>query len=82
MAQTSCPQLPWLTGGVQSSPRFVPNRFRQNRTVACVMSIQRSWSRCSTVRSESGKRIYIITARRMTSGEVLKNLNGLRIGGG
>tara|TARA_R110002073_G_scaffold29837_3_gene93590 strand:- start:16626 stop:17105 length:480 start_codon:yes stop_codon:yes gene_type:complete len=39
-------------------------------------------SRSSTFRSESGKRMYIITARRMISGEVLKYLNRLRIRGG
>ncbi len=46
------------------------------------MSIPRSWSRSSTCRSDSGKRTYIITAKRMTSGEVLKYRNGFLIHGG
>src|SRR5271166_2323946 len=33
----------------------------------------------STLRSESGYRTYIITSRRITSGELLKNRNGLLI---
>jgi len=36
----------------------------------------------STCRSDSGKRIYIITTRRITSGELLKLRKGLRIAGG
>ena len=42
-----------------------------------VMSIPRSASRSSTLRSDSGYRTYIITTRRMTSGELLKYWNGL-----
>jgi hypothetical protein len=57
-------------------------RFHQNRTVSWVTSMPCSWSRSSTFRSDSGKRIYIITARRIISGDVLKYLNGLRICGG
>jgi len=40
------------------------------------MSMLRSCSRSSTLRSDSGKRIYIITARRMISGLVLKQRKG------
>ena len=41
----------------------------------------RSDSRSSTCRSDRGKRTYIITARRITSGEVLKYRNGFFIQG-
>ena len=48
------------------------NLFHQARTVSWQISIPRSLSRSSTCRNDRGKRIYIITARRITSGEVLK----------
>ena len=51
-----------------------PNRFHQNRTVPWLMSIPRSASKSSTLRSDSGYLTYIITTRRMTSGELLKYL--------
>ena len=54
-----------------------PNRFHQNRTVSWLMSIPRSVKRSSTLRSDSGYRTYIITTRRMTSGELLKYWNRL-----
>ena len=54
-----------------------PNRFHQNRTVSWLMSIPRSANRSSTLRNDSGYRTYIITTRRMTSGELLKYRNGL-----
>jgi len=41
-------------------------------------STPRSCKRSSTLRSESGKRTYSITAKRMISGLVLKDLNGER----
>jgi hypothetical protein len=41
------------------------------------MSIPRSASRSSTLRNDSGYLSYIITTRRITSGELLKYLNGL-----
>jgi hypothetical protein len=41
------------------------------------MSIPRSARRSSTLRSESGYLTYIITTRRITSGELLKYRNGL-----
>jgi hypothetical protein len=43
------------------------------------MSIPRSAKRSSTFRSDSGYRTYIITTRRITSGELLKYRNGLRM---
>ena len=39
----------------------------------------RSCRRSSTWRNDSGHRMYIITVRRITSGELLKFRNGLRI---
>ena len=56
-----------------------PNRFHQNRTVSWLMSIPRSAKKSSTFRSDSGYRTYIITTRRITSGELLKYRNGLRM---
>ena len=47
------------TGSSHGSPR---SRARRRQ----------AWRRSSTLRSDSGKRTYIITARRMISGEVLK----------
>jgi hypothetical protein len=41
------------------------------------MSIPRSANRSSTLRGDSGYLTYIITTRRMTSGELLKYRNGL-----
>lgn len=55
-----------------------PNRCHQNRIVSWQMSMPRSWSRSSTVRSDRRNRMYIITARRMISGLVLMYLNGER----
>jgi hypothetical protein len=52
-------------------------RFHQNRIVSGLMSIPRSASRSSTLRSDRGYRTYIITTRRITSGELLKYRNGL-----
>jgi hypothetical protein len=51
---------------------MVPNRFHQNRTISWVMSMPRSCSRFSMFRNDDGWRTYIITARRMISGDVLK----------
>ena len=42
-----------------------------------LMSIPRSARRSSTLRRDSGYLTYIITTRRMTSGELLKYRNGL-----
>src|SRR5271169_4321580 len=60
-----------------SAANLGPNRFHQNRTVSWLMSIPRSASRSSTLRSDSGYLTYIITTRRITSGELLKYRNGL-----
>jgi hypothetical protein len=49
-----------------------PNRFHHIRTVSWQMSMPRSNSRSSTFRKLSGKRTYISTTRRITSGELLK----------
>ena len=63
-----------------SAPNIGPNRFHQNRTVSWLMSIPRSASKSSTLCSDSGYRTYIITTRRMASGELLKYRNGLFTG--
>jgi hypothetical protein len=60
-----------------SAANIGPNRFHQNRTVSWLMSTPRSANRSSTLRSYNGYRTYIITTRRMTSGELLKYRNGL-----
>ena len=62
-----------------SSANIGPNRFYQNRTVSWLMSIPRSARRSSTLRNDSGYLTYIITIKRMTSGELLKYRNGLLI---
>ena len=49
-----------------------PNRFHQCRTVSWHRSIPRSNSRSSTFLSDKGNRTYIITTRRITSGDELK----------
>jgi hypothetical protein len=43
-----------------------------DRTVSWQMSMPRSCRRSSKLQSDSGNRMYIITARRMISGLVLK----------
>jgi hypothetical protein len=58
-----------------------PNLFHQNRTVSWLMSIPRSDKRSSTLRSDSGYFTYIITARRIISGELLKYRKGLLMTG-
>src|SRR5258708_39934206 len=60
-----------------SAANIGPNRFHQNRTVSWLMSMPRSAKRSSTFRSDSGYLTYIITTRRITSGELLKYRNGL-----
>jgi hypothetical protein len=62
-----------------SAANIGPNRFHHNRTVSWLMSIPRSAKRSSAFRSDSGYRTYIITTRRITSGELLKYRNGLRM---
>ena len=54
-----------------SAANIGPNRFHQNRTVSWLMSIPRSANKSSTLRSDSGYFTYIITTRRMISGELL-----------
>ena len=58
-----------LSSGLRSKHRTKPVP-----TVSWLTSMPRSCSRSSTFRSESGKRMYNITARRMISGLVLKYL--------
>jgi len=55
-----------------SAAKIGPNRWHQNRIVSWLISIPHSRSKSSIFRSESGNRIYIVTARRMISGNVLK----------
>jgi hypothetical protein len=50
--------------------------FHHIRTVSWQMSMPRSNSKSSTFRSDSGKRTYIMTTSRITSGEELKHRNG------
>ena len=52
--------------------RIGPNLFHHSLTVSWQMSIPRSNSRSSTFRSDSGKRTYISTTSRITSGDELK----------
>jgi len=72
-------QRHWRQHRIRSTRRFLtsaaslgPNRLHQNLTVSWLISMPCSCSRSSTLRSDSGKRMYIITARRMISGLVLK----------
>ena len=64
-----------------SAAKMGPNLLHQNRTVSWLMSIPRSHSRSSTLRSDSGCFTYIITARRIISGELLKYRKGLLMTG-
>src|SRR5580700_10218353 len=65
--------LPLSDLGGEYRPKPVP----PNRMVSWLMSIPRSAKRSSTLRSDSGYLTYIITTRRITSGELLKYRNGL-----
>jgi hypothetical protein len=65
-----------------SAVNIGPNRFQQNRTVLWQISMPRSNSKSSICRSDSEYRMYIITVRRMTSGELLKYRKGLCIAEG
>jgi hypothetical protein len=53
------------------------NLFHQKRTVSWQRSMPRSNSGSSPLRDDSGKRTYICTTRRITSGDELKHRNGL-----
>jgi hypothetical protein len=53
-----------------------PNRVHHSRTVSWQMSMPRSNSRSSTLRSDSGYRTYIMTTSRITSGEESNQRNG------
>jgi hypothetical protein len=52
-------------------------RLPENRTVSWQRSTPRSARRSSTLRSDSGYFTHVITARRITSGELLEQQNGL-----
>ena len=54
-----------------------PNRFHHIRTVSWRRSIPRSNSKSSTFLRLSGYFTYINTTKRITSGEELKQRNGL-----
>ncbi len=55
-----------------------PNLLHQNGTASWLISMPRSCSRSSMLRRHNGKRMYIITARRLISSEVLNYRNGER----
>lgn len=55
-----------------NDPDIGPNRFHHSRTVSWQMSIPRSNSMSSTLRSDSGKRTHISTTNRITSEDELK----------
>jgi hypothetical protein len=46
-----------------SAANIGPNLCHQNRTVSWQTSMPRSCSKSSTLRSESGKRMYVLTAQ-------------------
>ena len=60
-----------------SAANIGPKRFHRNRTVSWQMSIPRSASRSSTFLSDTGYLTYTITTSRITSGDELKQRNGL-----
>ena len=60
-----------------SDANIGPNRFHQSRTVSWQISMPRPNSRSSRLRSANGNRIYIITTKRITSGDKLKYRNRL-----
>ena len=60
-----------------SAANIGPKRFHQKRTVSWQMSIPRAASRSATFRSDRGYLTYLITTRRITSGDKLKQRNGL-----
>jgi hypothetical protein len=66
-------------GGFEPAPQTIDMASTEELVEAIyrLMSIPRSANRSSTLRNDSGYRTYIITTRRMTSGELLKYRNGL-----
>ncbi len=62
-----------------SAANIRPKRICQNRTVSWLISTPRSNGRSSTWRSESGYRTHIMTARRIASGELLKQRDGFLV---
>jgi hypothetical protein len=69
MAKAVHPRDPLAT---ESPANNGPNLFNQCRTVSWLISMPRSNSSSSTFRKERGKRTYIITTNRITSGDDLK----------
>ena len=59
-----------------SAANIGPSLFHYSPTVSWQMSMPRSNSKSSTFRRLSGKRTYIMTTRRITSGEEWKYRNG------
>ena len=59
-----------------SAANIGPNLSHQNRTVSWQIYMQRTCRRSSSLRRDSGNRKYIFTARRMTSGFVLRQRVG------
>jgi len=60
-----------------SAANIGPNLVHHSRTVSWQMSIPRSNSRSSTLRSDSGYLMYIMTTSRITSGDESNQRNGL-----
>ena len=64
--------------GLESVFRMEWNtQFHQNRIISWLTSIPRSWRRSSTGRGDSGKRTYIITAKRMIAYVERRKADGL-----
>jgi hypothetical protein len=65
-------------GGFEPAPQTIDMASTEELVEAIhrLMSIPRSANRSSTLRSDGEYRTYIITTRRMTSGELLKYRNG------
>jgi hypothetical protein len=74
--QFEYPRIFWTRLRRISAANIGPNLFHQNQTVSWLMSIPRSCSKSSALRSESGNRTYIMTGRRMISGPLQKYLKG------
>ena len=67
----------WETRRLRMSPASIGlNPFHHIRAVSWQMSMPRSNSRSSTFRNDSGNRTYIITTKRITSGDELNRRNG------
>jgi hypothetical protein len=74
--QWRTPRMALIRWRRMSAANKGPNLFHQKRIVSWQTSIPRSKSRSSTLRNDSGKRTYISTTSRITSGDELNRLNG------